>query len=87
MTNEVRRYKVRGVDGNINTVHAHEGTMREYVNLGLAVPSLPGNPNPAIYCDEDVIYGGYLFDPENDQEAMQELYGEIQRAILDHLGD
>lgn len=77
MSGEMKRYKVRGINGKINTVYAREnGYIQDLLNTGIAVPSLPKNPNPAIYADENQIYPGYKFDPVNDQDALEALYGK-----------
>lgn len=80
MSNPDRRYKVRGIDGNIRTVIAPESSyIKDLVDAGLAVPSLPENPNPGIYTNEDMIYGGFRFDPENNQTALEQVYGKLKK--------
>lgn len=49
--------------GNIRTVYRSPVVMQGFVDMGLAVECLPENPNYNIYSCEDLIYGGFLYDP------------------------
>lgn len=69
--NPIMRYKVIEIDGHIRTVYRRRSTMQGFVDVGLAVESLPVNPNSSIYCDEDMIYGGFIYDPLNPIDSLR----------------
>jgi hypothetical protein len=60
------RYKVITLDGKLKVVKRRHSSMHNFVKMGLAAKALPmGN---SLYSCEDMIYGGYRFDPGNEMK-------------------
>jgi hypothetical protein len=67
----IKKYRTIRGDGTLISAHRSEEMMQPFVDMGLVVECLPDNPNSSIYGDEDVIYGGYRFDPLDVKDILK----------------
>lgn len=76
----IKRYKVIDIEGNVRTVYRRRSSIQGFVDMGLVAESLPVNPNSNIYGDEDMIYGGFIYDPLDKKDIFR-AYPQLLKAL------
>jgi hypothetical protein len=81
----IKRYKIVTLDGKFKNVKRHRSTMQGFVDMGLAAEAYPAGG-----CCEDLIYGGFIADPDDANVAdclrayptLKKVYAFVRRIQL-----